>query len=63
MLSSLALSAVPLLLAGLQAATVGAIPTISAVGSKFFYENGTQYYLKGTLGQPSHRTAPEIPCC
>jgi len=47
MLSSLALSAVPLLLA-LQAATVAAIPTISAVGSKFFYENGTQYYLKGT---------------
>lgn len=49
MLSSLTLSAVPLLLAGLQAATVGAIPTISAVGSKFFYENGTQYFLKGTL--------------
>jgi hypothetical protein len=46
MFSSLALSA-PLLLAGLQAATVGAIPTISAVGSKFFYENGTQYYIKG----------------
>lgn len=48
MFSSIALSAVPLLLAGLQAATVGAIPTISAVGSKFFYENGTQYYIKGT---------------
>lgn len=47
MLSPFALSAVPLLLAGLQAATVGAVPTISAVGSKFFYENGTQYYLKG----------------
>lgn len=39
---------VPVLLAGLQA--VDAIQTISAVGSKFFYENGTQYYLKGTLG-------------
>ncbi len=51
MLSSLALSAVPLLLAGLQAATVGAVPTISAVGSKFFYENGTQYYLKGMSEQ------------
>ncbi|KAJ5103534.1 hypothetical protein N7532_004063 [Penicillium argentinense] len=50
MLSSLALAA-PLLLAGLQAATVSAIPTISAVGSKFFYENGTQYYLKGIAYQ------------
>lgn len=63
MLSSLALSAVPLLLAGLQAATVGAVPTISAVGSKFFYENGTQYYLKGTFGQHSYRIAPGNPCC
>jgi hypothetical protein len=50
MFSSLALSAVPLILAGLQAVTVGAVPTISAVGSKFFYENGTQYYLKGSWG-------------
>lgn len=50
MFSSLVLSAAPLLLAGLQAVTVGAIPTISAVGSKFFYENGTQYYIKGTWG-------------
>lgn len=48
MLSSLAISAVPLLLAGLQATAVNAIPTISAVGSKFFYEDGTQYYVKGT---------------
>jgi hypothetical protein len=63
MLSSLALSAVPLLLAGLQAATVGAVPTISAVGSKFFYENGTQYYLKGTSGKLSYRIAPRNPCC
>lgn len=48
MLSSLAFSAVPLLLAGLHATAVGAIPSISAVGSKFFYENGTQFYIKGT---------------
>jgi hypothetical protein len=63
MLSSLALSAVPLLLAGLQAVTVGAVPTISAVGSKFFYENGTQYYLKGMFENLSHRIAPENRCC
>lgn len=44
----LSLLSAPLLLAGLQALTVGAVPTISAVGSKFFYENGTQYYIKGT---------------
>jgi len=23
------------------------MPTISAVGSKFFFSNGTQYYIKG----------------
>lgn len=48
MLSSLAFLAVPLLVAGLQATAVGAISPISAVGSKFFYENGTQFYIKGT---------------
>jgi len=47
MFPSLALA--PLLLAGLQAVTVNAIPTISATGAKFFYENGTQYYIKGMI--------------
>lgn len=47
MFPSLALA--PLLLAGLQAVTVNAIPTISAIGAKFFYENGTQYYIKGMI--------------
>lgn len=54
MMSSFALTAVPLLLAGLQATTVGAIQPISAVGSKFFYENGTQYYVKGMQDNHSH---------
>lgn len=47
MFPSLALA--PLLLAGLQAVTVNAIPTISATGAKFFYSNGTQYYIKGMI--------------
>jgi hypothetical protein len=60
MFSSLALSAVPLLLAGLQAVTVDAVPTISAVGSKFFYENGTQYYLKGSWGSGPLMAGPRL---
>lgn len=47
MFPSLALA--PLLLAGLQAVTVNAVPTISATGAKFFYSNGTQYYIKGMI--------------
>jgi hypothetical protein len=35
------------LLAGLASSVVGAVPTIEAVGAKFFYSNGTQYYIKG----------------
>lgn len=47
MFPSLALA--PLLLAGLQLVTVNAVPTISATGAKFFYSNGTQYYIKGMI--------------
>ena len=42
------------LLAGIINAAVAAtsssssVPTISAVGSKFFFSNGTQYFVKGT---------------
>jgi len=40
--------------AGLLAAyaittVVAATPTISAVGNKFFYSNGTQYFIKGKI--------------
>ena len=37
-------AAIAALIALVQAATM---PTISAVGSKFFFSNGTQYYIKG----------------
>lgn len=36
------------LLASLAISTVNAaVPTISITGTKFFYENGTQYFMKG----------------
>lgn len=35
------------LIAGLAINAVNAIPTIEAVGAKFFYSNGTQYFIKG----------------
>ena len=31
------------------------LPTITAVGSKFFYSNGTQYYIKGLQYQHQAR--------
>jgi hypothetical protein len=37
----------PLLLASLNGLTVSALPKISAVGSKFFTEDGDQFYVKG----------------
>ncbi|GIK01741.1 hypothetical protein Aspvir_005779 [Aspergillus viridinutans] len=48
---SLSLSAVSLLLGGFSPAAVDAVRTISAVGSRFFYEDGTQYFLKGIAYQ------------
>jgi hypothetical protein len=32
-------------------AASSSVPTISAVGSKFFYSNGTQYFIKGIAYQ------------
>jgi S1-C subfamily serine protease len=38
------------------ALAASSIPTISAVGSKFFYSNGTQYYIKGNpVVRPARR--------
>jgi len=39
------------LLAGFAINAVNAVPTISAVGNKFFYSNGTQYFIKGIAYQ------------
>ncbi|KAE8159456.1 Glucanosyltransferase-domain-containing protein [Aspergillus tamarii] len=44
-------------LGGFQALPVDAIQTISAVGSKFFYEDGSQYFLKGI----AYQLIPEDP--
>jgi hypothetical protein len=35
------------LLASFAVSVVNAVPTIEAVGAKFFYSNGTQYFIKG----------------
>lgn len=34
-------------LAAVNLVSAVTMPTISAVGSKFFFSNGTQYYIKG----------------
>ena len=34
-------------LAAINMASAADMPTISAVGAKFFFSNGTQYYIKG----------------
>jgi hypothetical protein len=41
------------LLASLAFTAVNAsVPTISISGAKFFYSNGTQYYIKGMRARP-----------
>ncbi|KAE8149747.1 Glucanosyltransferase-domain-containing protein [Aspergillus avenaceus] len=45
------------LLAGLHALPTTAVQPISAVGSKFFYEDGTQYFIKGV----AYQLIPEDP--
>ena len=37
------------LLAAVTMVSAADMPTISAVGAKFFFSNGTQYYIKGKL--------------
>ena len=44
----LVLAGAPILL-GLVPGTAAAIPTISAIGSKFFDSKGNQFFIKGTL--------------
>ena len=36
------------LLASYAITAINAVDPISVVGTKFFYKNGTQYYMKGT---------------
>ncbi|KAI9934297.1 hypothetical protein ASPWEDRAFT_108792 [Aspergillus wentii DTO 134E9] len=55
--SSQSWSAASLLMGSLHALTAQAVPTISAVGSKFFYEDGKQYFLKGI----AYQLVPEDP--
>ena len=38
-----------LLLAVVNIISAADMPTISAVGAKFFFSNGTQYYIKGKV--------------
>ena len=43
-------------LAAASIASAADLPSISAVGSKFFFSNGTQYYIKGR--SPTHQLTP-----
>jgi hypothetical protein len=40
------------LLLGAAAVVADSLPTISAVGNKFFDKNGKQFFLKGTVQEP-----------
>jgi hypothetical protein len=43
-----------LLMLCMQAVQVSAIPKVSAVGSKFFTDDGNQFYIKGASAPPLH---------
>ena len=47
------------LLAAVNVVLAADMPTISAVGAKFFFSNGTQYYIKGKLSPSQSMGIPD----